>query len=76
MDKYKLIKSSCSHYPFANTVSIFPCCDKAYNCYKCHEDNEKHALKPASSGYCIKCTEYYDKSNKTVKKCEYCGIDF
>lgn len=67
--KYRNISERCLHFPTINTVSIFPCCEKAYNCYKCHNEKETHLMSPADKGYCIVCKKFFERKGVSCSNC-------
>ena len=74
---YSVINKRCSHFPFSNRVTIFPCCKKAYNCWQCHDIGESHKfdLLPDVAGYCLKCYKFREKI-VNGDNCAECLIKF
>lgn len=54
MDNYS-ISEPCQHYPLMNVVKFFECCNKIYNCSKCHDRKEYHLVGNSNGGYCLRC---------------------
>ena len=69
LGKYKVYSSSCLHAPNRNIVNIYSCCDKAYNCYICHNESENHRNSYSYEGYCIKCRIINEGDKENCKKC-------
>lgn len=65
------ITTNCKHYPNCNCVFIFSCCNKAYNCWECHNLNETHKHIVSKTGYCMNCgTKFTD--NDGDRECSNC----
>jgi len=71
---YIFFKDECPHYKNNYSINIFPCCDKPYPCYKCHDKNESHTYKSANKGYCRDCKYFWE--NGKITKCPSCGANF
>src|SRR5690606_9450471 len=69
--KYRIYHKGCDDFPLLKFVPIFPCCDRAYPCAKCHDKQEKHKAKPAMQIYCIKC-KYMLDNKYSMLKCPRC----
>jgi uncharacterized CHY-type Zn-finger protein len=73
MNEFIDLNKSCEH--FINNVQIFaPCCNKYYNCIKCHNNNEKHILNSKDINI-IKC-QNCNFDNNLGNKCSNCNIIF
>lgn len=72
--RYRIYHKGCADFPLLKFVPIFPCCNKAYPCAKCHDKVEKHKAKPALTVYCIKC-KFMQENQYTLLKCPRC-IDY
>lgn len=72
--RYRIFHKGCSDFPLLKFVPIFPCCNKAYPCAKCHDKTEKHKAKPALQVYCIKC-KFMQDNQYSLLKCPRC-IDY
>lgn len=63
---------NCTHYPNKKCNNfLFSCCNKKYNCMRCHNENETH--KPVIEK--IICNEC-NVSQNTSNKCINCSITF
>jgi len=71
--KYPIIDNACWHFPDSNKVNIFPCCERAYSCYECHNEAESHKFEPSIRGYCRLCKTFFKGRQAT---CEGCKNDF
>jgi len=71
---YRYIKDNCEHYKTAISIHIFPCCDKPYNCLKCHDAVENHKFISAKQGYCRLCKTWYE--NGRGSNCNGCKKSF
>jgi len=74
---YKIIRKPCNHFPNKGYVTVYRCCNKPYNCYKCHNDIEKHELDfdKFQRGYCLDCRIWFEQTENTTS-CLGCGQDF
>ncbi len=73
---YRTRLVNCEHYPRSKTLSIFDCCLKVYNCYKCHDNNEKHNYIPANKGFCMRCTMFFEERKDKCSTCEANFLDY
>lgn len=64
---------SCNHTKLKHHL-YFSCCDKYYNCYYCHNQENDHIInkKNITKLKCHNCNEVQELSNKCVK----CSIQF
>ena len=69
--EYKLYRSSCHHYKNHNFVCIFSCCNKAFPCFICHENESDHSYRDVLKGYCCKCLAIF--SWEKTYFCPNCG---
>ena len=51
-------KKDCGHY-ITNYYCIFPCCNKPYQCWNCHDNNESHKCSVANKYQCF-CGYIYE----------------
>ena len=51
--------SECNHYK-TNYYNIFPCCNNAYLCGKCHDESESHFWDDAYKYKCIVCGSIFE----------------
>ena len=49
----------CNHYK-TNYYNIFPCCNNAYLCGKCHDESESHFWDDAYKYKCIVCGSIFE----------------
>lgn len=75
LEKYPYQEEPCAHLPNSNTVTIFDCCNLAYNCIACHGlfDHAPKISKP-SERYCKKCLKMFivDYSTAEPVNCGDC----
>ena len=64
---------SCEHLKKIKMALIFPCCNKAFLCYKCHDkvsnDHKWDLRDEVNLGYCLKC---YTIAKYKDEKCSNC----
>ncbi len=48
----------CLHFK-GNYNPIFACCDKAFPCYVCHNENQNHSYQFSNKVICLVCNEIY-----------------
>ena len=77
----KNIISVCTHYPNKKCDQFyFTCCNKIYNCLRCHNQYEEHKPELKTIN-CTNCTTHQEPSNSCIN-CEinfspsYCDICF
>ena len=61
----------CKHFS-GNYKPIFDCCNTAYGCYLCHDENECHVYKISKKVVCLLCACIYEGNecpNCKVKQC-------
>ena len=61
----------CKHFS-GNYKPIFDCCNTAYGCYICHDENECHTYKISKKVVCLLCACIYEGNecpNCKVKQC-------
>ena len=64
---------SCNHLNTKHNIYL-KCCNKYYNCYYCHNENNDHIVKKKDI-LKIRCNECY-KEQELSNKCINCGIKF
>ena len=65
-------KNECNHYPNKKCTDFyFECCQKKYDCVRCHNENENHSiqLESITCSECLKIQEIRDN-------CKYCETKF
>ena len=70
MPKSTLI-DKCKHFS-GNYKPIFDCCNTAYGCYLCHDENECHQYQISQKVVCLLCACVYEGNecpNCKVKQC-------
>ena len=61
----------CKHF-FGNYKPIFDCCNTAYGCYICHDENECHEYQISKKVICLLCACIYEGNacpNCKIKQC-------
>ena len=61
----------CKHFS-GNYKPIFECCNNAYGCYICHDENEAHEYQISKKVICLLCACIYEGNecpNCKVKQC-------
>ena len=80
LTKDKLINpntTKCKHFPTRNYFFIFPCCDKSYICYQCHNIQEDHLSSGKSICYCKVCLKWHDSIQlDDTSRCSGCQTNF
>ena len=70
---------SCVHSNINHQIYL-KCCNKYYNCYYCHNEENNHIVKKSDikNIKCTSCNEIQDiiKIDKTTNKCSKCNIRF
>ena len=68
----KIQKIECSHYPNKKCSDFyFNCCEKFYECVRCHNENENHPFQ-LKNIKCIECSCFQDIGTH----CNHCNIQF
>ncbi len=70
--KYTILAEPCTHYPKDNTAAIFECCDQAYNCYICHNEQADHKMTNSNELYCRSCLFVFSSKGGRPTKCPNC----
>jgi hypothetical protein len=65
--EYNIFRTSCHHYRYHNFVCIFSCCNKAFPCFICHDNESDHTYTEVEKGYCSKCLSIF-----TWERTYYC----
>ena len=78
----KFKKDKCNHYPNKKCSDFyFECCQKTYECVRCHNENENHLFQ-LKSITCIECSKIQDVKSHCVdcnirfstSFCKSCGL--
>ena len=61
----------CKHFS-GNYKPIFECCNNAYGCYICHDENECHEYQISKKVICLLCANIYQGNECTNCKVKQC----
>lgn len=64
--------NSCEHLKKTRLALIFPCCNKAFLCIKCHDKDNNHKWdlrRDLEIGYCLKCYMIIRYKDEKCKNC-------